>query len=147
MNGDNLKASCELSKFIETLISLASLFKGSPTTQNLGSQHNKVMHKFNSDKTCKIQIQTKAKTLDHTENKWAIGSKVTKPCTSEWLALLLNALFFLLTAYLPSRQTETASFAGYWTCLRISRRVNSVVRVFFALMQNLGVCCIKQKEI
>ena len=41
MYGDKLKASCELSKFIETLIS--------PTGDK--TQHNKAMHKFNSNKS------------------------------------------------------------------------------------------------
>ena len=77
------------------------------------------MPKFNEIKRQDTDTNKNKNFGPYREQMKAIGNKVTKPCTSEWLALLLNALLFLFTANLPSRQTETAKIAGYWTCLQI----------------------------
>ena len=60
------KVSCELSKSSKLK---SVVFAEGEKTQNLGDWYNKVIHILNSDKSLgRIQIQTKAKTLDHFEN-------------------------------------------------------------------------------
>ena len=70
------KASCELSK----LSKLKSVvFAEREKTQNLGDWYNKVIHILNSDKSLgRIQIQTKAKTLDHFENNCKLKLQESK---------------------------------------------------------------------
>ena len=145
MNGDNLKNSCGLSKFIETLNSRAC-WRGPGRHRTWEISIRRSCTNLIQIKLARYRYKQKQKlwTILRTTESYRNQSQQTLHQWVTCLKFLLNALL-LFTAHLPSRQTATASLEGYWTCLQNYRSINSVVRVFFTLMQNLGGCCIKQK--